>query len=428
MDILQQIKVRLEQLLNAHQPQPNTDRITALQLQTDALPPSWLAWLKAQQDYPQFYWHHRDDSRIFAAVGKVRSFSDLISASAFVQQDGITLVGGATFNGEVRFYLPRLLLEQTQQNLRIRLFIDNNKSFAEEKQVICTLLKNFPETAALKPIQQTAQLKRQAATQNEWQHWVKKALNAINAGTISKAVLANESEFAVSDLNSKDFLAESEKQNSGCYHFLFTEHSQPAFVGSTPERLYARQGRILQTEALAGTAPMTQTPAENERLAQWLLNDEKNLYENNLVVQDISHNLQPYSEHIEVKNVELKQLRQVQHLCRKITVTLNAHCDDAQCLAAIHPTAAVSGLPQQAAIEFLKNTENFDRTWYAGTLGFMQQDSAEFCVTIRSAFIEADKFRVFAGAGIVAGSDPLLEWQEIERKAAGLVSLLQPKE
>ena len=71
----------------------------------------------------------------------------------------------------------------------------------------------------------------------------------------------------------------------------------------------------------------------------------------------------------------------------------------------------------------LSKIETFERGWYAGTFGVMSKTDAEFCVAIRSAFIESHRIRVFAGAGIVEGSQPLEEWQEIERKAAGLISL-----
>ena len=143
------------------------------------------------------------------------------------------------------------------------------------------------------------------------------------------------------------------------------------------------------------------------------------------MAEGIRYNLQNYAKQIEIGELSLKPLRQVQHLQRNINVELISGYGDKDYLHAIHPTAAVSGLPQQAAQQFLQNTENFDRTWYAGTLGFMQPEEAEFCVTIRSAFIEKNKITVFAGAGIVEGSIPLLEWQEIERKAAGLVSLFK---
>ena len=139
----------------------------------------------------------------------------------------------------------------------------------------------------------------------------------------------------------------------------------------------------------------------------------------------ICANLAPFTKHIEIGHLGIKQLRQVQHLHREITALLTDNCTDFNCLQAIHPTAAVAGLPQQKAKTLLQQIEHYDRSWYAGTLGFFNQQQAEFCVAIRSAFVEVDKIHVFAGAGIVEGSVPLLEWQEIERKAAGLISLLK---
>ena len=141
------------------------------------------------------------------------------------------------------------------------------------------------------------------------------------------------------------------------------------------------------------------------------------------MVEDISQNISHLVEQITVDDVALKSLRKVQHLIRKMQANLTALCTDADLLKAIHPTAAVSGLPQQQAKKALAEIETFDRRWYAGTLGVMNQHLSEFCVTIRSAFIEEKQVRVFAGAGIVEGSQPVEEWLEIERKAAGLISL-----
>ena len=90
-------------------------------------------------------------------------------------------------------------------------------------------------------------------------------------------------------------------------------------MGSTPERLFARDDRQLFTEALAGTAPVSNNPSENDERANWLLNDEKNLNENWLVVEDISQNISHLVEQITVDDVALKSLRKVQHLIRKCT-------------------------------------------------------------------------------------------------------------
>ncbi|TCP94684.1 isochorismate synthase [Cricetibacter osteomyelitidis] len=431
MNALQTLRVQLTEQLNALQSHSSQNAISVLKAQIAVNDMNWLAWLKAQQSYPQFYWRHRDNMQTVISVGKVRSFSQLNSADYFIQQHSTTLVGGLTFNGECQFYLPRLLLSAEPKSVTAYLTLDHQADPIQEQQAILAVLENLAKSTALSAVSQSIELMKQSADQTLWCGWVKKALNAIAHTDLTKVVLANETEFVTQSLNSKDFLAESEKQNAGCYHFLWAENPYTAFVGSTPERLYARNRSHLQTEALAGTAFMTADEQENQRLAQWLLNDEKNLYENQLVVDDICQNLHSFVTEINIQQVELKQLRQVQHLRRRIFAELAEQYSDQHCLMAIHPTAAVSGLPQQSAMQFLQNTENFDRSWYAGTLGFMNRQAAEFCVTIRSAFIEngeQSKIRVFAGAGIVAGSIPLLEWQEIERKAAGLVSLLQSKE
>jgi menaquinone-specific isochorismate synthase len=113
----------------------------------------------------------------------------------------------------------------------------------------------------------------------------------------------------------------------------------------------------------------------------------------------------------------------VQHLRRCIWTELK-HADDEQCLHVLQPTAAVAGLPRQAARAFIQNVEPFDREWYAGSAGYLSPEQSEFCVALRSARVQGAALRLYAGAGIVSGSDPEQEWQEIENKAAGLRSLL----
>lgn len=385
-----------------------------------------LSWLKGQTIYPQCYLHFRDSPTTFATIGKARSFLSLDLAQAFIQQTTYPLVGGVQFYGECQFILPRLLLLQQENKLKIQLFIDNNQPFAQEYEACAVALKTFEKHTALLPIRQSIHFVKKWAEQAEWCDWVEKALDQIQQGRLNKIVLANETLFqSEGAIDAKDFLAESERYNVGCYHFLFAENADRVFIGSSPERLYQRIDHTLQTEALAGTALVGETKQETQQHANWLLQDEKNIYENQLVVEDIQQHLAPYSQQIQISELGLKPLRQVQHLRRQICVQLQPEYGDSTLLAAIHPTAAVAGFRRDEALAFLRQTETFDRHWYAGTFGIMSQKWAEFCVTIRSAFIEREQIRVFAGAGIVEGSIPLLEWQEIERKALGLISLLQ---
>ena len=379
-----------------------------------------LAWMKGQSVYPQFYLRFRDEAKTVAAVGKVRSFSDVNLAQQFIQEHDFPLVGGLQFQGESQFILPQVLIEQQNSETVVSVFVETDKLDSAK-----AVLNTFEKMTALLPLNQlTIESVVPKANQKTWCDWVNQALNRIRQGELTKLVLANETVFRIhGELNGKDFLATSQVKNSGCYHFLWADNAQNCFVGSTPERLFARDNHLLFTEALAGTAPVSDNPSENNERANWLLNDEKNLNENWLVVEDISQNISHLVEQITVDDVALKPLRKVQHLIRKMQAKLTALCTDADLLKAIHPTAAVSGLPQQQAKKALTEIETFDRSWYAGTLGVMSQNLSEFCVTIRSAFIEENQVRVFAGAGIVEGSQPVEEWLEIERKAAGLISL-----
>ena len=380
-----------------------------------------LAWLKGQSAYPQFYLHFRDEAKALATLGEERSFSQLNLAQEFIEESGFPLVGGLQFQGIAQFVLPKILVEQDEKGALVSFFVKDEQSANDS----LAYLKTFENISALSALPKQIPLHTELrANERTWCDWVNQALVEIKSGELTKIVLANETTFHLKQaINAYDFLAESEKQNQGCYHFLWAEHPHSIFVGSTPERLFAREYNLLLTEALAGTASVSESEEETQSQANWLLNDEKNLKENWLVVEDISQNLRKQVESFDVSNVELKPLRKVQHLIRKIRANLTAHYADVNILKAIHPTAAVSGLPQQQAKIILSEIETFDRGWYAGTLGVMSDACSEFCVAIRSAFIEGYRIRVFAGAGIVAGSQPLEEWKEIERKAAGLISL-----
>ena len=144
-----------------------------------------------------------------------------------------------------------------------------------------------------------------------------------------------------------------------------------------------------------------------------------------LVVEDICQRLQSEASTLDVLPPQVVRLRKVQHLRRCIWTELAAP-DDSRCLLQLQPTAAVAGLPRRAALAFIQRHEPFSREWYAGSAGYLSLAQSEFCVALRSAKVNHDTLRLYAGAGIVSGSDAQQEWQEIDNKAAGLRSLLCP--
>ena len=379
-----------------------------------------LGWLKSQNRYfPHFFFEKRDENQTIATIGAVKTFSSLEEAQVFVQSSSLSLVGGIQFEGICQFVLPRLMLVKNSQNLTAYLTLNLSEQAVDFTEFFTELNSTFP-------VQNYQILAPQSAcTFEQWKVNIEQAIIQIKSGDLSKVVLANAIQLTFENLISAyDLVEQSRAINLGCYHFLWAENAQNAFVGSTPERLYYRKGNQLFTEALAGTVAVSDNPIETEQNAQWLLNDAKNIYENLLVVEDIEEHLNAYVEAFEVHLPEIKRLHNVQHLRRRIEAILKADVLDQDCLRQIHPTAAVAGLPRAKAKQFIAQNEPFKRGWYAGTLGIFNPQEAEFCVTLRSAKIEHNQITLYAGAGIVKESEPVSEWQEIERKSQALSKLL----
>lgn len=380
-----------------------------------------LGWLKSQnRHFPHFFFEKRDENQTIATIGAVKIFSSLEEAQIFVQSTSLSLVGGIQFEGRCQFVLPRLMLVKNLQKLTAYLTLNLSEQAVDFTEF-------FTELNSTSPVQNYQILAPQSAcTFEQWKANIEQAIIQIKSGDLRKVVLANATQLTFENLISAyDLVEQSRTINLGCYHFLWAENAQNAFVGSTPERLYYRKGNQLFTEALAGTVAVSDNPIETEQNAQWLLKDAKNIYENLLVVEDIEEHLNAYVEAFEVHLPEIKRLHNVQHLRRRIEAILKADVLDQDCLRQIHPTAAVAGLPRAKAKQFIAQNEPFKRGWYAGTLGIFNPQEAEFCVTLRSAKIEHNQLTLYAGAGIVKESEPVSEWQEIKRKSQALAKLLK---
>ena len=117
------------------------------------------------------------------------------------------------------------------------------------------------------------------------------------------------------------------------------------------------------------------------------------------------------------KNLLLK-LERKQHLHSPAQAHLRPRVGDAEILTALHPTPAVGGAPSENARAEIPRLEPFRRGWYAGPVGWIGEDAAEFAVAIRSGLVRGPTVSVYSGAGIVTGSVPAEEWAEIENKIA----------
>jgi len=260
-----------------------------------------------------------------------------------------------------------------------------------------------------------------------WRQQVRAAVESVEQGELRKVVLAQAlCVHLQSDLSVPDVLGRLAATYPECYRFMFSPGERATFFGATPERLVSLRGRTVRTEALAGSTGRGDTPAEDEWLAQELLESEKDIREHELVAEAVRDQLEPYAASVRIGNRTVRRLATVQHLRTSITAEL---ADDEHILSlveALHPTPAVGGLPPDAALRTIRETEAFNRGWYAAPIGWVDAaGNGTFAVGIRSAVATERTATLFAGAGIVADSDPDREWDEVQLKYRPMLDELE---
>ena len=251
-----------------------------------------------------------------------------------------------------------------------------------------------------------------------WHRQVEAAVSRIRDGHLRKVVLAQSLSVDLEErVTVADLLARLGDSYPGCYRFLFEGSTGGSFFGATPERLVTVRGNSVETEALAGSIGRGETRAEDEWLANRLRESGKNNHEHDLVVEAIRDQLAGLTDGVETGERSIRQLANVQHLRTPLRASLSREEHVLGLVEALHPTPAVGGLPPGHAMETIRETEAFDRGWYAAPVGWFDADrNGTFAVAIRSAVARDTDARLFAGAGIVRDSDPDAEWDELQLK------------
>ncbi len=259
-----------------------------------------------------------------------------------------------------------------------------------------------------------------------WQEQVSEALAAMDSGELDKLVLSREQQLSVGgDLCPWSVLSLWQELTPKTYRYGFSTGDNHCFFGASPERLYRRNGVLLESEALAGTAPRGHTPVQDRRFAATLLVDDKNRRENSLVLQAVRTALQHCSDSIESSDeIALIQLKNVQHLRQLVRARLKPDTSDATLLKLLHPTPAVGGAPREQALSKLQMMESHVRGWYAAPFGCIGKGYAEFAVALRCARLQGRKLSLYAGAGLVPGSSADAEWAELDSKLRTVQSIL----
>lgn len=263
-----------------------------------------------------------------------------------------------------------------------------------------------------------------------WDLAVERALQIINRSSspLTKVVLARSSKFVIgNDIDPIAWLACLQVEGENAYQFCLQPPNAPAFIGNTPEQLFHRNCLGISSEAMAGTRVRGGSMALDLQIQLDLLSSPKDHLEFTIVRDNIRKKLEAVCDRIVVEpNKAIRKFHRVQHLYARLAGELRSEDDEFKILSSLHPTPAVCGFPTEEARLLIAETEVFDRGMYAGPVGWFGGGESEFAVGIRSALAEKGLGAlIYAGTGIVKGSNPSLEWDELELKTSQFTKLLK---
>jgi len=257
---------------------------------------------------------------------------------------------------------------------------------------------------------------------SEWHRIFSVAQKALGQGALEKVVLARK--VALHLKNEPDegsIVRHLCKAYPGCFTFAFE-----GFAGASPELLVRRLGDVVDSMPIAGSAPRGTNSDEDERLGAELIASAKNQAEHEITKRDVVGKLAEFCSHLEVEaEPSLLLLENVQHLSTKVQGKLRGKWNALQLAGALHPTAAVCGLPEPEAMELIRAVEDFGRGRYAGPIGWMDhRGDGEWAIALRCAELGNTSASLFAGAGILHDSEEAVEFEETEFKLQAMLSAL----
>jgi len=260
-----------------------------------------------------------------------------------------------------------------------------------------------------------------------WGRLVKAAIRDIRSGDIQKVVPARYSRLYADDAidPAAAFLRLSARHPS-CHSVAVALDADRTLIAATPERLTIRQNDAITSDALGGTVQRHADQRQDQKIVERLLADPKSRHEHALIVTHLANTLrhQGFSASVPA-TPSVMSLVGMHHLWSRVEAPCPPDTRLLDVVAALHPTPAVAGAPAKASLDWLTRHQGFRRGWYAGTLGWLQPDGdGEFVVLLRCALLEGRYAHLYAGSGIVEGSDLHAELMETELKLDAVIRAL----
>ena len=260
----------------------------------------------------------------------------------------------------------------------------------------------------------------------DWELMISDALARIRAREMEKVVPMTRCHVTSSGvLDVAAALGRVRQAYPECARFAF-RRGDTTFIGASPERLVALRGLEVEADSLAGSRARARDAADDARAMRELSESDKDLREHAHVADAIERALRPIAREVRIPERPIvRSLRNVHHLWTPITATLSAKLHALDLVAALHPTPAVCGTPRDVAIGWIAAHEPSPRGWYAGAVGwFDAAGDGAFSVAIRSGALTRHEAWLYAGAGIVEGSDATAEYAETRVKQTPMLAAL----
>ena len=401
-----------------------------------------LGWLKSQSHSPRVYWSARDGRFELAGCGSamiiktsdISSFDDCFAKIDNILQtcddnNSVRFLGGLCFD-------PARTSGPLWSNFPYLWYVLPAISITrEDDRYYATFAAGATNDLAANDVKSgslTDDLHLDIVSRIDrpdfsgWDDNIKRSLDMIAHHRIDKVVMARRTDFnLIEAVDPVDYLAILKRANRNCFAFMFEPTRGSAFIGATPERLYKLHNGMIESEAVSGTAMRGNTDGEDAILGMELLSSDKNKREHHFVRSDVIDRIGDLCDSVSTPSERtLLKLSNVSHIYSKMSGKLKADISIKDIINHLHPTPAVGGAPRDEALRFIRELEPFGRGWYAAPVGMIGRECSEMAVAIRSALVSGNGISLFAGAGIVPGSDPHEEWQELEHKIAPALKIL----
>ena len=268
----------------------------------------------------------------------------------------------------------------------------------------------------------------QVTDESHFKGAVNKALLLSKHTHLDKVVLSRAIDVQTTmAISATDMAATLYQQNPNAFVFSIPQSDGTTLIGASPELLIKKQDSCVTSNPLAGSRKRTNVATENKKNSDELWLCAKDRYEHKLVADAVFKHLNPFCEILNTPSApSIIETPTMLHLSTEIQGTLASKNTSVLELAyALHPTPAICGTPPALAKATIQYLEGYDRAKFCGAVGWMDAEgNGEWVVTIRCGVIKQNSIRLYAGAGIVHGSDPIAEFDETEAKLNTMLKAL----